>query len=175
MDARDFAAKGCKRLLLRQPAWNSEADFASLQLITVEMAEKCATLRTCTDDTVEERSSRRLYPQYFRPLALPPASPNWTWPDDATVAEVATAQAAADFVPAFATLPVPAFPEDQSENRGHPNQQDAGQHRNCHQYCHPGGSCELGSGVQMGYRTARRYGVDRHEWTERARHRWGLM
>lgn len=43
-----------------------------------------------------------------------------------------------------------------------------------HHHPHFGGPYELGSEAHIGYRTAKRYGIDRHEWTESARRRrWG--
>lgn len=62
-----------------------------LQLITVEIAQRCATLETGYNATVEQRSSNPYDPLYFRPLSLPPNPPFWIWPDAATVAEVAAA------------------------------------------------------------------------------------
>lgn len=40
-----------------------------------------------------------------------------------------------------------------------------------HRQRHPGGPYELGSEAQIGYRTAWRYRLDRHKWTEQARRR----
>ncbi|KWU42033.1 hypothetical protein RHOSPDRAFT_27249 [Rhodotorula sp. JG-1b] len=54
-------------------------------LITVEMAVQCTTPITDTNVTLERQSSDAMNPSYFHPLSLPPASPNWTWPEGATV------------------------------------------------------------------------------------------
>jgi hypothetical protein len=89
-----------------------------MQHITVEMAKECATLMTSDDISLEAKSSQPNVPAYFQPLSLPPASPNWTWRDNATVTEVARACLAAAPVHQVVTPPFASRPPPHSRNQG---------------------------------------------------------
>lgn len=153
------------------------------------MAQLCATLPTSTSATLLAASSSRNCSDYFHPLALPQALPNWNWREGMTVEQVAAEAIHTMWTPPFRGLAhalySPPGPFRQQPTAGleryhiqlaHEQEQEEapqGELRHPHHPLHGYNSLDkVGPGPELGLRAALRYKVNGQAWAQRAHERW---